>query len=357
MIVVVAHGNIAGDTPAILVSQRVQPPCALARPVPDFGSALLVQYGGCHNNASFLLKGDKIVAWNDHARFPVFRDRGDTDHLHTLWWRFRVDRIGRRIRITLDDELIIDWTDHGDDAPTGGHFALWTCRNGIVYARVKSSAQTIRSGAEQYLTTLGEAEADGWQALDPARVRVETVSPERIRVRNLFGGGSFAVRWQLEQPVDLAATPILRLPFVPHDSARVALHLVLDGTPTRSLILNLTAPMDETYSVLGEPRRGWSSWQPFAAMPLKPPVVNKGTFFDPRSDVVEVNLFEQVKRRLGQSTEVRLKSLIVGNTSNHRYLLAGFGGNTSASWYELGGPRFLAGAPVQAGPQSATPDN
>jgi len=318
----------------------------------DLSSGYTFIYGGYHNNASFLLKGDKIVAWNDHARFPVFRDRDDTDHLHTLWWRFRVDKIGRRIRITRDDELIIDWTDHGDDAPTGGHFALWTYRNGIVYARVKSSAQTIRSVAGQYLTVPGEAEAGGWQTLEPARVRVETVSPDRIRVHNLFGGGSFAVQWALQQPVDLAATPVLRLPFRPHNGAKVSLPLALDGTPTRSLILNLTAPMQETYSVLGGPRRGWSSWDAFAAMPLKPPAVDRATFFDPRSDVVEINLLEQVRSRLGQSAKVRLKSLIVGNTSNHNYLLAGLSGNTSASWYELGRPQFL---PAQARHREESP--
>jgi len=284
------------------------------------------------------MKGDRVVATNPKARFPEFYDSGDVMDLHVKWWQFRVERIGRRIRILRDDKVILDWTDPDKEIPRGGHFALWTYKNGIVYARIKSSAQSVADEAAVFLPVVGHARLGGWTSTAPARVRVEQGPNERVRVRNLFGGGPFAVRWDMGEGIDLTRTPRVRFAFRPHEGAQVNLHVVVNK---KSFICRLNAPKSETYAVLGASQKYWAAWQPFAAKPLTAPVVEETSFFDPDRSVVEVDLLAEARRRFPGMERPVLTSLVVGNSSNQGYLMAGFGGNTSRAWYELGAVLFL----------------
>jgi len=304
----------------------------------DLSSGYTVMYGGRHNRASYLMKGRTIVAWNDLVRFPEFHAAPDEQQLHTKWWRFRVEKLGRRIRVFQDQTLLFDWTDTDPDAPTGGHIAFWTHRNGIVYARINSSAEVITNAAAQYLPVTGSGRLGGWLARHPSRVRLEPGAAGRVRARNLFGGGSFAVQWEMPTPINLAETPKLRLPFAAGEGARVNLHLVVGG---RGLIFALNAPTNETYRVLGQWSDTWDSWDAFVAAPLREPVVDARSLWDRDNEIVEVNLRDEIERRFPTLAPLTLTSLIVGNSSNVDYLLAGFGGNTSQSWYEVGRPEFM----------------
>jgi hypothetical protein len=308
----------------------------------DLSSGYTVMFGGRDNAASYLLKGDKIVAMNGQLKFPT---GDDETQLHWEWWCFRVEKLGRRIRVLHDENLMFDWTDPEANAPAlptgrqaGGHIALWTYQNGVVYARIKTSAETLSNAAEKYLQCPAEARRAGWSSLDPFRVRLEPAPAGSIRVRNLFGGGAFAVRWELKTPVNLAQQPRLRLPFQAHGGAKVNLHAVIGGRP---MIFGVNAPTSETHRILGYDLYPSISFLAFAAVNLEAPLVEERGFLDEEKGVIEVNLLAEAKRRFPYIAEPTLTSLVVGNSSNEGYLLVGFGGNTSESWYELGPAQFL----------------
>jgi hypothetical protein len=61
-----------------------------------------------------------------------------------------------------------------------------------------------------------------------------------------------------------------------------------------------------------------------------------------RQGEVRIDLLRALGGRAGAAPV--LESLVIGNTSNKGYLLAGFGGNGPAAEYRLGEPRWLPSA-------------
>jgi hypothetical protein len=131
--------------------------------------------------------------------------------------------------------------------------------------------------------------------------------------------------------------PVVRIPFRSGDGTRVNLHAVVNG---RGMVLSVNGPVGETYRVLGAPSGYGPEWEPYAAEPLGRPAVGDRGFLDPVAGRIEVDLLADAGRRFGVTGEARLTSLVVGNTSNQGYLLAGFGGNASGTWYEVGPVEF-----------------
>lgn len=317
----------------------------------NLNSGYTFLYGGKNNSASILMKGDRIVAWNEKARFPLYTGRHSVNDLHTLWWRFRIEKIGRRIRITQDDNVIFDWVDTEIDAPDRGHVAFWTHRNGIVYARAKSTAVKIHEGYDYHLQPRGLTAANGWRSMEPHRTRLENVAEPNgadntengpnvtnVRVINRFGGGTFAAMWEIDDEINLSETPILEIPFRAGEGAMVNLHVVASR---RSAVFKINAPVEETYRGLTPRAPSPASWRNFSTGPMSSPQIEDASCYDPESGLVRIDLEEEIKRRYSRMDEPMLTGLIIGNTSNSDYLMAGFGGNSSDSWYELGEPRFL----------------
>jgi hypothetical protein len=54
--------------------------------------------------------------------------------IHHTWFHLKAQRKGNRLRLWIEDQLIIDYTD--DKPLTGDRVALWTWNNGIMMARV-----------------------------------------------------------------------------------------------------------------------------------------------------------------------------------------------------------------------------
>ena len=303
----------------------------------DLFSGYTFMYGGYDNKASYLLRRREVVAVNEKARFAL--DAGIEDQ-HLFWRRLRVDCIDRRIRVRLEDEVLIDFTDTAADVPRGGHVALWTYRNGVMYARLNSSAETARPDADPFL--FGDAGERNlpWRALEPESVAMRAEKDGMTRVHNRCGGGIFAVEFPLPKPVDLNATPVLRLRLDIPENVKVSLHV---GAGRRWFIIPLTAPLKETYRVLGNPSdeaaNVYPDWRLLACDALAPPAVSG----DPQPVVRgewTVNLRDELRRRYPAATEMTLTRLVIGNSSHADYLLAGLSANRPDATYALSSPVF-----------------
>jgi hypothetical protein len=303
----------------------------------DLFSGYTFMYGGHDNKGSYLLRRREVVAVNEKARFPL--DQGIEDQ-HLFWRRLRVDCVDRRIRVRLEDETLIDYAETAADAPRGGHVALWTYRNGVMYARLNSSAESVRPGPEPYLTgDPGEAGLP-WRALEAENVILRGEKDGMTRVRNRWGGGLFAVEFPLAKPVDLNTTPALRLRLEIPENVKVNLHVCAGR---RHFIVPLTAPTQETYRVLGNPSdeaaNVYPDWRLLACEPLAASVVGGAPQEAIRGEW-RVDLREELRRRFPTATEMTLTRLVVGNTSHAGYLLAGLSGNAPDAAYALSVPLF-----------------
>ncbi len=303
----------------------------------DLFSGYTFLYGGYENAGAFLLRGREIVARNDKARFA--EDQGIEDQ-HLFWRRIRVDCAERRIRVRLEDEVLIDYAETSSDAPRGGHVALWTRRNGVMYARLNSSAESIHPAPEPYL--LGEAsDADlPWRALEPGRLLLRAAPDGMTRVQNRWGGGDFAVEYPLPHPVDLNVTPVLRMRLDIPENVKVNLHVRVGY---RYFVLSMTAPTRQTYRILGnpadEPANVSPDWRLLAAAPLAWPDVGGEPQGALRGEW-RINLRDELRRRLPAATDLLLHRLVVGNTSHADYLMAGLSGNPPGAAYALSAPSF-----------------
>jgi len=112
--------------------------CTIAGNGVDLSSGYSFLFGGFGNTKTALMKGDQVVAeakWPDTGRPALI----ETSNLHRRWYHIKVQKKGSRLRMWLEDQLVID---HEDPTPlTGDRVAIWTWNNGIMVARVTVSAE------------------------------------------------------------------------------------------------------------------------------------------------------------------------------------------------------------------------
>ena len=300
----------------------------------DRSSGYTFIYSGRENQGSYLFRGETQVAHNPKVRFNPNSGPGD---IHWLWMKLRVEVIGRRVRIYFKDALVFDYLDDGQPMPTSGHIALWTQRNGQLFARVNSSAESVKFDAAKYLP--GPASLDlPWRPLDPFRVDTAPASADRVEVVNRFGGGDFAVEHTPTEAVDLSRTPWLRLWLDVPTGSKVSLHARIGG---QSLIVPLTAPREKTYQALTDLSPTNPPWLPYSLASMA-----QGRFAGEALGSVHgewtIDLLAALKKVVPSARNFTLERLVIGNSSHHNYLRAGFGGNASGSRYRLGVPHFSA---------------
>lgn len=298
----------------------------------DLFSGYTFMFGGFSNRGSYLLRGDRVVAENPDIRFHEFVD---IDDLHLFWQKIRCERIGNRIRVLLDRQVVIDYVDdQAEGRPTGGQVALWTYRNGIVFARMTSSAaeigvtHTANEGDEKVPV------ASAWQAKRPGLVQRAAGEEKRIRFVNRFSGGELAAIWRPDEPVDLARTPVLEFPVSIPEGTKVNLHVTVNG---KVFMLPLTAPVGETYRLLDEAQPG--GWKLYVSDAIAAPRAS-GRPQKTVNKTLRIDLLKEVKRCFPDLKAPLLTQLVIGNTSHHDYLMAGRSGNKAGAWYEVGKPRF-----------------
>jgi len=292
-------------------------------------------FGGLGDSGTYLVKGGEVLASTRGVRLPPFA--GNPSDVHWRWWHVRVEKRGPRIRVWLDEQPLFDVVD--DDPLAGGHLAFWTVGNGFLLARVRVAAEQKQWRPERSWGDPSEP-VPGWEPLEPGAVRLLRWR-DGARVINRAGGGTFAVRW-IGGPVELTETPVLELPFEAGPGARVNLHLQVSG---HGYLLPLTAPVEHTPAVLCPAWFSVPTARAFLHM-VTQPELPAGQVLEPAAvsgGRVRVDLARALRGRAGPAPV--LESLIVGNSSNDGYLLAGFGGNAPGDEYRVGTPLWLpAGA-------------
>lgn len=315
----------------------------------DLFSGYTVMYGGFANRLTALYRGRECVATNLAARFPPASRNAEARiyDQHLFWRRMRVERLDNRIRAFLEERLLFDYADPAPLPAGGGHVALWTYRNGVMWARLDSSAERVVAAAAECRPAPATPSGPHWAPLDPDHVNVGPAGTAEapagaVKVTNLFGGGVFAVRHALPVPIDLTSNEVLRLWVEVPAGVKIDLHYRVNE---RYLIHTLTAPTNETYRVLGDlsSRRGWTypEWQLYVCDSLGATAVCG----EPAANLngwIEIDLLAEARRQLPQRTTYLLKELVVGNSSHADYLQAGLGGNAAGAAYSLGPPQFLA---------------
>ncbi|MBN1257683.1 MAG: hypothetical protein JXA52_08260 [Planctomycetes bacterium] len=316
----------------------------------DVFSGYTFMYGGHANQASYLYRGRELVSTNEEVRFP----RPEKYYLHgklepnvfdqhLFWRRFRFERFGKRIRVLFEDKVVFDYTETEADMPDGGHIAIWTQRNGIIYARLDSVAQNITMAAEKYVFQKPGEEVRSWRAMNANQVCLEPLEEGLVRVTNRFGGGEFAVLYKdiLNRPVNLLDTPKMKLRLNIPEGVAVNLHLRVGG---EDIIYALTAPTEKTFAVLNNGTRPdlsfiFDYWHLFGTKPLQPPLIG-GIPQAAITDEITIDLLAEMKKRFPDKQTYRLESIIIGNTSQLDYLMAGLSGNAAGASYTLGIPTF-----------------
>ena len=300
---------------------------------PASGYSLL--FGGFDDSGTYLMKGNRVLASADTAKIPPFQ--GGSGDVHWRWWHIRVEKNGGRIRVFLDEQQIMDVVDQ--DPLPGGHLAFWTVRNGFLLARVRVAAEERRGGGPRFWCRPSDP-TEHWEPVEPECVRLVN-DGSRTRVVNRIGGGTFAVRWRGE-PLQLTRSPILRLPFEAEPGAMVSLHLQVSGV---GYLIPVTAPVEDTPAVLCPAWLAVPSNVAFEALHYGAGLAADCVLAPvmPKKGEIVVDLLNALDGRAGASPV--LESLIIGNTSNKGYLLAGFAGNAPGAQYRVGSPVWLdAGA-------------
>ena len=176
-----------------------------------------------------------------------------------------------------------------------------------------------------------------WQPLTPELVHL--VPPWNFTgVLNRAGGGTFAVRWPM-QPVNLRKTPVMRLPFRLKPGACVNMHIQVSG---KGYLIPLTAPVDGTPFVLCPAEMSMRNDVAFLRSESQTQLPPEAVLAPAESirGYLTIDLLEALGERAGDSP--LLESLIIGNTSNKDYLLAGFAANKADAEYRVGIPMWFA---------------
>ncbi len=295
-------------------------------------SGYAILFGADDNRETRLLRRGELVARTSEPQF-LFPTEYGHGVIHWRWWKFTVAKFGNQIRVWMNDQPMFEFDD--PEPLPDGHAALWSVRNGFAVARFDSLAEQI-DWRPQVLYVENDA-AVGWQAIPADSLTLRTDARTGLTsARHNLGAGFFAVRRALATPVDLAATPILELPLHLPPGVAINLHLLIGE---QSYLLPISAPLAATKSLLTPTFEKGECFQ----LPVLDPAA--GTWVLGQGEL-EQNLLRVDLGRLLEAKGVpakarQLRSLTLGNTSNHDYLLAGGGNrNQAGQTWQVGEPRF-----------------
>ncbi|HIE53191.1 MAG TPA: hypothetical protein EYP85_15675 [Armatimonadetes bacterium] len=190
----------------------------------NLGRGYSLVIAGWGNKTTRLFRNGQPIAETD--RYHLYQRQGNKDPnytplFHRHWWYLRFAKEGKRLRVWVDDELILEAED--PQPLSEGQVALWTLHKGILVARARvwyeqeagwqslpapwrppalrgearpvpvvwSATHPARWNDFEY--TLGE-----WRAVNPAEVAVtldESTAAEGkrcLKIENLRPGGDFA---------------------------------------------------------------------------------------------------------------------------------------------------------------------
>lgn len=102
------------------------------------GSGYSFIVGGSAQDRTQIWRGSVLLAETRDAKAMLPRlSNGlpDMNEFHRKWWQVRAEKRGPRLRLFLDDQLVLEAV---DPMPlTGGHVGVWTWENGIMVSRIR----------------------------------------------------------------------------------------------------------------------------------------------------------------------------------------------------------------------------
>ncbi|HQK93013.1 MAG TPA: hypothetical protein PLD23_05890 [Armatimonadota bacterium] len=310
----------------------------------DVGSGYSFIYAGFNNTKSCILRQGQVVA---EAPGQVFQGAVNTNlEFQRAWFRLRAEKIGNRLRLYLRDTPICEY--HDPDPLPDGQAALWSYRNGPIYARVRTWA----SGAEPaplprvysalpatpapYRWPEGllfdfEQNTGEFHATAQSGTRVYS-DPERaatgkrsLKVVNTVSGGPFAA-YAIVEPFCIADWPELSFDYAIPPNVRVNLYLYARQA-WHAIELTGGAPEDS------------SRVRPIGRIP---DVVADGQFHSARLSLKEAFV------GLYPDSRIRVAAMAFASPETVQdYVRCGIGGNAKDSAYWIDNFRLgVPGAPV-----------
>jgi len=229
----------------------------------DLGSGYSFVYAGMRQKANRLYRRDKLLAETEYKR-------PSRVSAHTGWFRVRVEKLGRELSLTVNDDLVLRATD--DEPLPGGRIAFWSYLASPILARARVAAASHRfappvageradSAPEPPSAPVGlPLKCDFEDSMGPFRDRnrpegadlrldrTQARAGDRcLRVTNLDSGGDFSV-WILDSPVVCNELPVLSFDYCVPAEVKVNFYLRLQG---RWRELGFTAPMADKADNLG----------------------------------------------------------------------------------------------------------
>ncbi|MDP6523914.1 MAG: hypothetical protein QGH15_06805 [Kiritimatiellia bacterium] len=296
----------------------------------DSGYALI--FGSEHNTKTVLKKKGRIIAATTDPKFlfPLKKGRQLYD-VHWFWWNFRIRKTRQKIVVMLNGKEMFEVYD--PKPIPDGHLAFWTVRNGLVLSRVTVAAEDRVPRPEVGIT---EPSNEGLLWRPPYEDSVVlSAEGSMTKVKNHSGGGTFAVR--TSSTVDLSKKPVLEIPFRSDDEAKVNLHIGIGG---RSYLAMVSAPITETpFLISGVAPENDYEIVRLTGGELSAVYLGAARVMDGK---LTLDLGEALEKKGIQPEGETEILLTLGNTSNEKYLMAGFFGNHAGTRYWLGRPRWLA---------------
>jgi len=293
----------------------------------DSGYTLI--FGGNRNTRTMLLKRGKELASTDAPQF-LFPKGTAHGEVHWLWWNFEFTRANKRVIVKHNGAVLFNVED--PDPIEGGHVAFWTVGNGFVVSRINFVAEKrVDEPHKALLAWTGDNLA--WRPVLPDGVALRPTR-KGVEVTNYLCGGTFAVRTICE--ADLSKTPILEVPLILCDDAKVNLHIEVDGRPW---LVPITAPRgDMEFLLVPSADAAYPFGRAIIPAPSVEPVVLAEAL--PTDGLLRLNLGKLLAAKGVGTVGVRRIALTIGNSSNTGYLMAGFGGNHAGATYVAGKPRW-----------------
>lgn len=296
-------------------------------------SGYAVVFGGDGNTETRLLRKGKIVARASASKF-LFPRQKQHSVIHWKWWHFDVVRHQKDILVYLNDKVMLRYTD--PEPLEGGHVGFWSVRNGFTVSRVNSAAEIL--DRKPHVLYVADDTPSDWKPLLADGVTLSKgKDPGMTRVTLNSGAGFHGVRYTFNPPIDLRGKPLLELPVNVPEGLKLNLHLDISG---QSYLISLTGPLEATKSLLTVRYEKGEQFR-IADIARERLAARCLTASCPPGGTIRCDLLKNLVNLRLASKGLELRSIAIGNTSNHGYLLAGSGGNTGGMVYEVGTPVLL----------------
>lgn len=232
--------------------------------------------GGWSNTRTAILRNGEVVAETDEVLLPDPNARNLS--AHRGWSRVRMEKLGNRIRVYYEKQLVLEYTD--PDPLPGGRVALWSFHNELVAGRVRlwyarEGAPGVVRRPERRVTQLQpterpaeatevfndfEEDSGEWVALESApHVLLELSSGGAdgdgtcLQITNQEDGGPFAVA-AVTTPFEVEQWPELSFDYRLTPEVRVNLYLLIDDRWHAVKLTGEQAPWDDVPVIAGVPQ-------------------------------------------------------------------------------------------------------